>query len=362
MAIEKHELKALLRELSSIRGRHTELVSVYVPSGYNMAEIGNLIKQEQSTAENIKSKTTRKNVVGALERISGRLKHYQVPPPNGLVLFAGNISEKEGVVDIKLWEFEPPEKISTRIYRCDQTFILEPLEDQVREKEVYGLVVLDTHEAAIGFLKGKMIIPVKRLTSLVPGKQIKGGQSAARFQRVREGLLLSWKKEIGEVARATFEEEKGLKGIIVGGPGIVKNEFVVGAFLPEAMKKKILGIKDLGYSGEEGLKELVERAQDLLKEAAIFKEKQLLSKFLEHMKKESGLAVYKEEDVRAALEKGAVEILIISERVKKETADELEALADKTGSKTELVSDETPEGQQFFSLGGIGAILRFRIV
>ena len=362
MAIEKRELKALLKELGAIKGRHTELVSVYAPAGYNMAEIGSLIKQEQSTASNIKSKTTRKAVLSALEKISGRIKFHPQAPPHGLVLFCGNISPTEAVVDIKLWEFEPPEPIVARIYRCDQTFVLEPLGDMVREKEVYGLIVLDTHDAAIGFLKGKTISVAKKLKSIVPGKQIKGGQSAARFQRVREGLLLNWKKEVGEIAKATFEQERDLRGIIIGGPGIIKDEFASGPFLPEALKKKILGMKDLGYSGEEGMKELIERAQDILKEASVFKEKQLLQKFFEHLKRDTHLVAYKKEQVKDALEKAAVEILIISEQLKdRALADELSALAEQTGAKVVEVSQETPEGQQFLQLSGVGAILRFRI-
>lgn len=364
MAITKSELKRLLAELRVIRGRHTELVSVYVPAGGNVVDASNQIAQERSTAENIKSKTTRKNVLGALEKISGRLKFYQKPPPNGLVLMAGNVSEKEGVADIRLWEFEPPEPIATRIYRCDQTFVLEPLEDQVREKEVYGLIVIDTKEAAIGFLRGKNISLAKKLTSVVPGKQIKGGQSAARFQRVREGLLLAWKKEVGEVAKTTFETERDLRGIIIGGPGIIKDEFFEGAFLPESLKKKVLGVRDLGYTGEEGMKELVERAQDILKEAAIFKEKQLLSRFFEHLKKETGLVTYRPEDVRAALDRAAVETLILSEawqgKNPKEDA-ELTALAEKSGAKVEVVSSGTPEGQSFLELSGVGAMLRYKL-
>jgi len=359
MAMDKKELKALLDEVSRIRGRHTELVSVYVPAGGNIIDVSNQIAQERSTAENIKSKTTRKNVLSALEKISGRLKHYQTPPPNGLVLFAGNVSEKEGVVDIKLWEFEPPEPLSNRIYRCDQMFVLEPLLEQVREKEIYGLIVIDTKEAAIGFLKGKQIQVAKKLTSLVPGKQIKGGQSAARFQRVREGLVHAWQKEVGEVAKATFEQEKDLKGLIIGGPGIIKDEFFEGDFLPTDLKRKVIGVKDLGYSGEEGMAELVERAQDILKEAAIFKEKQLLTKFFEHLKKETGLVAYGEDKVKAALDRAAVDTLIISEPREKKHS-ELVKIAEQTGAKVEIVSADTPEGKSFLELGGIGATLRYK--
>ena len=84
MAEEAYKLKKLLKELGAIKGRHTELVSVYVPSGYSITDIGAQIKNEQGTAINIKSKAVRKNVVGALERIVQHLKLYKHTPPNGL--------------------------------------------------------------------------------------------------------------------------------------------------------------------------------------------------------------------------------------------------------------------------------------
>ena len=44
---EKSKLKALVEELGSIRGRHTELVSVYVPAGFNLNKVAEQIRNEQ---------------------------------------------------------------------------------------------------------------------------------------------------------------------------------------------------------------------------------------------------------------------------------------------------------------------------
>ncbi|MDI6806273.1 MAG: LAGLIDADG family homing endonuclease [Candidatus Aenigmarchaeota archaeon] len=172
---EKLKLRKLLKELEKIKGRHTELVSVYVPAGFNLVEIINQLTQEKSTAQNIKSKTTRKNVLDALEKIISHLKLFKQTPANGLIVFCGNVSEVEGKTDIRLWSLEPPERMSTKMYWCDQVFVLEPLEEMIKEKEVYGLVVLDTREANIGLLKGKAIEPLKHLVSTVPSKTVKGG-------------------------------------------------------------------------------------------------------------------------------------------------------------------------------------------
>jgi len=172
---QAYKLKKFIKELETIRGRHTELVSVYVPSGFNLVETINMLREEHSLAQNVKDKAVRKNVMSALEKVIQYLKLYRQTPGNGLIVFCGNVSSQPGSSDIKLWSLEPPEKISAKIYRCDQVFILEPLKELVREKEVYGLIVLDAREADVGLLKGKAIEDLKHLDSTVPSKTVKGG-------------------------------------------------------------------------------------------------------------------------------------------------------------------------------------------
>jgi len=399
-AIDRKELKMLLEELEKIRGRGTELVSVYIPAEYNINEITSLISSEISTAENIKSKTTRKNVISALEKIGQRLKHYQKTPENGLVIFCGNVSQREGVADYKLWEIIPPEPLKVRIYRCDQTFVLDPLKRMVREKEVYGLITIDRSEAAVGFLRGNHISVYKHIDSLVPPKTKAGGQSAQRFERVREGLLLSFLKEVAEVAANAFRNEEDLKGIIVGGPGPLKERFVE-EILPQDLREKVIAIKDTSYAGVEALEEVVERAEEELKNAKISKEKKILKEFFVNLAKDTGLVVYGLEDTLQALEMGAVEKLIISEDapykvvkytcpncgneavavLRKDEKEEkscekcgsemnkeylsleryFEKKAEETGAEIVIVSSGTQEGSQFLSLAGIGGLLRYKI-
>lgn len=197
-AKEQYKLKKLIKELSTYRGRHTELVTVYVPAGYDLNKIISHLQQEQGTATNIKSASTRKNVVDGLERMIQHLKLYKKTPENGLCVFSGNVAEREGQSDVKVWSFEPPVPLNQRIYRCDKTFVLEALEDMIEVKEVYGLVVLDLRDGDIALLKGKTIIPLQSTHSEVPGKHKTGGQSAQRFERLRDGAAFEHYKKIAE--------------------------------------------------------------------------------------------------------------------------------------------------------------------
>src|SRR3989338_2316457 len=99
---EKFHLKKLVKELSKYRGRHTELVSVYVPAGYDINKINFHVAQEQGTASNIKSKGTRDNVINALERMIQHLRLFKQTPPNGLAVFAGNVAERDGDSDVRV--------------------------------------------------------------------------------------------------------------------------------------------------------------------------------------------------------------------------------------------------------------------
>lgn len=175
-ALTKDELEEKLNELEDYRGRHTELISVYISAGYDPNAVQRQLSAETSTAKNIKSTATRKNVIEALEKIIRELKGMKKTPENGLALFAGNISKVEGQSDMQLFQIEPPMPLKVRLYRCDKEFVLEPLKEQLEVEEIFGLLVMDRKEATIGALEGKRIEVLQKMTSGVPSKVRAGGQ------------------------------------------------------------------------------------------------------------------------------------------------------------------------------------------
>ncbi|HLC58843.1 MAG TPA: peptide chain release factor aRF-1 [Candidatus Nanoarchaeia archaeon] len=358
---KKHfQLRKFVNELKAHRARHTEFISVYVPVGYDLIKIIQHLAEEQGTAANIKDKTTRKNVQDALEKMIRHLRVYARTPENGVAVFCGNVSEQEGKQDLQVWSIEPPLPINIRLYRCDQTFVLEPLERMVQNTEIYGLLVLDNREATIGLLKGKVIQVVKDFSSLVPGKVKVGGWSQQRYARLREEAANEFYKRVAEVANVEFANVgKELKGIIIGGPGPTKETFYNTDHLHTELKKKVLGIKDIAYTDEQGLHELVDKASDLLAEAELIKEKKIVGDFLGLLAKNSDKALYGPNDVLKALDMGAVDKLLISENFAK--MDEFEEKAGNTGAEVFLISVDTSEGGQIKELGGVAAILRYAV-
>lgn len=359
-AKDRLHLKHFLKEVDSIRGRHTELISVYIPSGYDINAKINQLQQEQGTATNIKSKSTRDSVISSLEKMIQHLRTFKTTPPNGLITFSGNAAEREGQQDFKVWSIEPPIPLKLNLYRCDKTFVTEPIHEMADDKIVFGLVVMDKREGNIAILKGKTIIPLKDMHSAVPGKHKTGGQSAQRFERLRDGAAVEFYKRIAQHMLDEFlDKQTEIQGIIIGGPGHTKYDFAEGNYITDQLKRKIIGIKDLSYTGDFGLQELLEKSQDILSEEEVVKEKKLMNQFLERLATGEGKVAYGYEDVKRLTKMGAVDLILISEDIDEARLDELEAEADLVGSNVEIISVETREGVQLKDMGGVGALLRY---
>lgn len=406
---QKYDLKRQIEELKSAKGRHTELISLYVPPTKQIFDVTAYLKNEYSQSQNIKSKTTMKNVLSAIESITSRLKQFKQPPENGIVFFVGHKSVGADKTEMIAYVFEPPFLITTFFYRCDSSFYLEPLEAMLTEKEIYGLFLIDRRECTIGLLKGNRVEMLKYMTSQVPGKHGRGGQSQRRFERLTEIAAHEWFVKCGDVASEIFLAEEEIKGILVGGPGPTKQYFVEENYLHYEVQDKIIETFDTGYTDEFGLRELVSSASNTMTDLKISQEKKLMKRFLQEVTKTEGsLAVYGEAHIRKALEMGIVDLLLLSENLRKyrtkltcssckytewhtvteddlkdfnpptcskcETSsemvieekidliDEFSDLAEKTGCKVEIISQGSEEGDSLSSaFNGIAGILRYSV-
>ena len=403
-ALARYEFKRKLEELRSLSGRATELISLYIPPGRQIHEVTTYLRNELSQSSNIKSKGTRKNVMAAIESIMNRLKAFKRPPEHGIVFFVGHTATTGDQTDMVAHIIEPPDKITTFLYRCDSSFYLDPLEEMLVERDVYGLIVMDRSEATIGFLKGKRINSVKNIQSLVPSKHGRGGQSQRRFERLIEIAAHEFFKKVGDLANDAFLSEQGLKGVLIGGPGSTKVFFMERDYLHHELKKKIVDSFDTGYTDEYGLKELMEKAKDSLSGIELMKEKKLLAKFLEEIRKpDGGLAVYGEEEVLSALKLGAIDTLLVSEVMRKRRIEiscqrcgfsqdrtisdgkisldgcpncqsslevvknsdiiaDLIKIAEAYGTTVELISSDSEEGEMFLrAFGGLAGVTRYKV-
>ena len=407
-AHKRYEFKRQLEEIRSKKGRGTELISLYIPHDKQISDVVAQLRDEHGQAANIKSKLTKTNVQSALESLMSRLRYIPRAPAYGVVLFTGSVDVGSNKTDLQSYIIEPPEPLVSYKYHCDSSFYLETLEDMLTDKRTYGLLVLDRREATVGLLTGKRTEAKDHLTSSVPGKQRKGGQSAHRFQQLRLIAIHDFYKRIGDSASKIFLEvdHKDLEAVLIGGPSPTKEEFEDGEFLHHELQKKILGLFDTSYTDESGLSELVDNASEALMNVEVVQEKKYMERFLKELVGDSGLAAYGEDDVRNNLQMGSVEVLLLSEDLRRDrlsalcsqcgnesavtinrkagedepvlppckkcqgsvkitesvdVINELSSLADQMSTRIEFISTDFEEGAQLMNaFGGMAAILRYK--
>ena len=407
-AHKKYEFKRTLEALRNKKGRGTELISLYIPHDKQVHEVSAQLREEFGQASNIKSRVTRQNVTGAIESLLSRLKLIPKAPENGVVIFCGAVDIGANKTDMQTFIIEPPEPIVSYKYHCDSSFLLTPLEDMLHEKKTYGLIVLDRREATVGLLRGKHIEEMAHLTSTVPGKQRKGGQSSHRFQQLRLIAINEFYSRIGEAASEVFlaVDQKDFEGVFIGGPSPTKEEFESGGFLHHEIQKKMLGLFDVAYTDESGLYELFDKLGDALQNVEVVQEKKYMERFLKELVSDTGLASYGEEQVRKNLQMGSVDTLLLSDELRKlrltikcgncgyeekktitkktgdedyqpgncpkcgsslsiqesvDIVDELSTIADQMSTNTVFISSDFEEGNQLLTaFGGISAILRYK--
>jgi peptide chain release factor subunit 1 len=408
--LARYSFQRKLGEIAAVRGRATELVSLYVPPGKQISDVSSYLRNEYAQSSNIKSRTTRKNVMWAIESLMGRVRGYKAPPPNGVAFFVGSKAVGADKSEAVTFIVEPPEPLNTYLYRCDSTFYLDPLLSMVHEPDLWGLMVLDRSEVTLGFLRGKRVESLRNRQSLVPSKHGRGGQSAHRFERMIEHAAHEFFVKVAEMAAELFLPKKDqLKGILLGGPGATKEFFYKEGFLQYELQQKVVQpLFDTGYTDEHGLKELVEKATQTLHGLEVTEEKRVVQRLLAEIRKaEVGLAAYGERDVAHALEIGAVETLLVSDGLRRQLVrlrcpncqhefskivgdDELEHAADgpcpncgtspvtetqredyveslyrralESGAQPRLISTESEEGEMLArAFGGVAAILRYPV-
>jgi peptide chain release factor subunit 1 len=411
-SVKKYRLTKMMNELSSIAGHGTELVTVYVPPRRQIFDVISQLRNEAGTASNIKSDLTRTHVQDALSRTIEHLKLFKETPENGIVIFCGAIPTGKGIgtEKIELYSVTPPKPVQINLYRCDDHFWTDHLKDMMKDDKAIGILAIDTQEAGLGILTGDRWEVIDTLTSGVAGKHRQGGQSARRFERLRDNELNEYYHRIGEHSQKVFIDQFNVKGIIVGGPGPTKENFLKEEYLDYRLQNNVISTLDTSYSGDEGIREIIDKVNDrgVMAEYRLMEEKRLIKRFMSEVHSGKGLGIYGLADVVRFLKNGIAEMVIVTDDVnyvhfqakckrcgniqekfvdrhdlqklkqeitsrpcpscstidlestEEDIVDYLEELAIMTGAKLEVISAKTEEGAQLASLGKIGAILRFK--
>ena len=255
----------------------------------------------------------------------------------------------------------------------DSSPYLRPLARIEDEWESFTLLLVNTNCAKIYSVSMGKIEDTKKLSADIMNRHKKGGQSQARFNRLRRGAIHAFLKEVIEALALRTDER-----IVLAGPGQAKIQLK--EMLPKELYDKIVDIVDIDIDDE---KELLKRSIHLISE----REKRQGQETVQQLKGEilkDGLAVYGVKETLDAVKSGKVELLLIQKDFKlhgwicencqvvgegtekqcpycgKNTSEvdvleEILEFAKRSDSEIEFVdSDELAD------LGHIGAILRYK--
>jgi len=410
-SVKLYKIRKTLDELSDKTGHGTELITVYIPKGKQLHEVISTLREEQGTADNIKSDFTRSHVVDSLGKVIQRLKLYKKTPDKGLVVFCGALPPEGGgpigSEVVTIFEIEPPKDLKQYLYRCDDHFHVDILKDMLKDDNLIGFIAIDAKDCGWGLLHGDKIEVLAQTGSGVAGKHRQGGQSAKRFQKLREMELTYYYNRVAETSREYFIDIYPVKGLIVSGPGPTKEEFINGNYLEYRLQNMIISTIDCSYAGAEGIREAFAKSADILSNFRMVEEKKLVEDLFRHINSHSGLGVYGLKDIIELLQNNVVDTLIITddtnlhkvegkcrrcqnmqetivERVdviptktkfstnpcpgcnameveanERDIVDYLSLMAAKTGTRIEVISGSAEYGNMLASLGKAGAILRY---
>ena len=398
--------KKLINFLENARGDGTSMISLIIPPGEQVSKVAQMLTNEYGTASNIKSRVNRQSVLSAITSTQQRLKLYNRIPNTGLCIFCGEVITEKGQKLLNL-DIVPQRELGTSMYLCDSKFNVEPLKILLTSEEKYGFVVMDGLGSLFGTLSGSAKDIITRFTVDLPKKHGRGGQSAARFGRLRLEKRHNYVRKVAEVCVQCFitNDQPNVKGLVLAGSAEFKHLLFGSDLFDPRLKKVVIKIVDTSYGGENGFNQAIELSQEALANTKFVHEKRLLEKFFSHIAQDTGEICFGVHDTLEALDMGSVDTLLIFEELDllrcvlknpatgesktsylrphqltdeahvKEGGVELEVvekdnllewLSEKRerrrGAKLELISNKSQDGAQFcVGFGGIGAILRWKV-
>ncbi|KAI8639978.1 eukaryotic peptide chain release factor subunit 1 [Parasitella parasitica] len=409
--IEMWKMKKLIKGLENARGNGTSMISLIIPPKGQIALVNKMLVTESGTASNIKSRVNRLSVMSAIESTMQRLKLYNRVPNNGLVIFCGTILTDEGKEKKVNIDFEPMKPINTSLYLCDNKFHVEALSELLEDDTKYGFIVMDGSGTLFGTLAGNTREVIRKISVELPKKHGRGGQSALRFSRLREEARRNYIRKIAENAATIFitNDKVNCAGLILAGSADLKNELNLSETFDGRLKSKVIKVVDVSYGFENGFNQAIALTSETLSNIKYMQEKKLIESYFDEISQDTGKYCFGIGDTLKALEMGAVESLIVWEKIptnryvlrnasgaetvvhptaeeeasksflvndspdpnsnaEMEVVDNMPLIDWFTlhykefGTKLEIITDCSQEGSQFVKgFGGIGGILRYRV-
>src|SRR3990172_3166847 len=194
--------------------------------------------------------------------------------------------------------------------------------------------------------------------------QIQLGLAKKRFADKTE-------ERLGKLVAALADLGKSHEILVIASPLFWKDEVLKRVKEKHSDIVEKIKLEDVSTGGKRGVVELLKRGalDRIVKGTALQREFELVETLMIGIAKENGLSVYKIPKVKEAAEAGAVKILLATDKLietmrEKKKYPELNEIFDSVENakgEIHIVSSKYEAGDKLDGLGGIGAILRFKI-
>ncbi|RLI27417.1 MAG: mRNA surveillance protein pelota [Candidatus Hecatellales archaeon] len=229
---------------------------------------------------------------------------------------------------------------------------------EAAEKPVV-IVSLDDEEACIGLVGGFRVEVKAEVKARLPGKR-EAERRGEALKKYFSQILQALERTLAEIGETT--------PIAVVGPGFLKEEFL--KYAAGRLKGLRLQAFTVSSGGLPGVREAI-RSGVLLKfarESRLLEEAKLVEEFLAEVASDRGLAAYGLEAVEKAASYGAVERLLVVDRLlreaepeKRRRIEEVVRMVEDRAGRVIILSGEQEAGEKIMGFGGLAALLRFRV-
>lgn len=273
-----------------------------------------------------------------------------------------NGKEKKISVDIV-----PPLPLKNSLYKCDKRFHVDDLKALLVDSTAYGVLVMTGDQSYFGRITETTQTELCKFDVSLPKKHSKGGQSSARFSRLRSEAIEHYTSKVSEKATQVFITNNlpNVQGIILATNDSAKKNQLL-AKLDKRLKEIICRSIKVIYGGKNGFQQAIFECSDVFQQFAMVKQTKLLQSFMDKINTDPDKIAYGVEETIEFLEMGAVSDLIIWEEDNtdyKENEKLLDHLIENYksfGINLHIISDITNISNMFINgFGGVGAILRF---
>lgn len=155
--IEMYKIKRLIKTLEASRGNGTSMVTLVMPPKETPGLVMTFLNKEYAEAANIKSKQTMTSVQSAITSTREKLKLYKFTPPNGLIIYCGQILLDDNKTEKKVtFDIQPFRPAQSFLYNCENKFNVDCLRYLLEDDEKFGFIIVDGGGALFATLQGNV--------------------------------------------------------------------------------------------------------------------------------------------------------------------------------------------------------------